>query len=551
MKNRIIAVLTIIAAVSLPTYADTDKTNGWGKIMEIIVDENSPERIYAIDIDSGRTLDIQIEKKMNANEFFEKLLAEDVDIYPWVKSLSCHGLNWMPITNSDWLTRSPESLLNSKAWLMAIENKLPSYPQRSSSERRSMYIDITLPISFMFQTRQGSIGLAQVSGSLDESEPLKIQYKLTAQKHPKPNRLPLLGTRDSARKLREFAQICLKYAFQNNNILPASIDQLNEDFPTEAQWAKNNVIYLGNGLNITKIKDFSQFLLAYDKTLIEKYDSTKVVSLDLRSKQISNRELGLILDNNYRVPSHIPAIENVQTAKNNIAHLPNGISVELLQIIPESIEDIQFFSPDGTEMQAAEIDYIKSDIRRKSFPDDLKTYKFIARTTGPTIDTRSSWIHKQFDYAIYNFSENATVDSQHDYEVGLTTTVAAFTKELESTTVRIGIAAGPWKTIGTASELGAYETEDYVVVIFPPMPIYSSSQPPDGLLVNFTEDVDSQDFRVIAIDKNGKEYIPHRHHSNRHFQDLSYDQVKEFRFQTRKFHWAEFKNVALRPKNKL
>lgn len=552
MKNRIIVAIILITSISLPAYADNpQKNNGWGKINEIIVDKSSPRRIYAIDLDTGRTLDIQIEKKMNAKKFFDKLLTEDVDLYPSVKSLSCHGLNWIPITNADWLTRSPKSLLNSRAWQMALENKLLSYPQRSGNGSRPMHLDISLPTAFMFQTRQGSIGLAQVSGALDESEPLKIQYKLTTQKHPIPNRLPLSGTRESSRNLRQFAHACLKFAFQNDNMLPTSIDQLTDDFATEAQWAKDNAVYLGNGRDITKIKDFSQFILAYDKIFLEKFDSTKFVLLNMGTNQIFHRELNAVINDNKPVPSFVPATENVHTAKNNIAQLPNGITVELLQIIDEEASgDVEFFSPDGTEMRTALINHNSGNIRRKPFEEDLRTYKFIARTTGPSIDTRSGWIHKQFDNAIYNFSENATVGNKRDYEVGLTNIIAAFPKNLRETNVRIALAAEPWQTIGTATELGSYEAEDYVVVIFPPMPPHGSSQPKDGLLVSFSKDVSNMDFRVIAIDKDGKEYVPHTHYPNSHFQDLRYDQLKEFRFQTRQYHWAEFKNVALTPNGK-
>ena len=57
---------------------------------------------------------------------------------------------------------------------------------------------------------------------------------------------------------------------------------------------------------------------------------------------------------------------------------------------------------------------------------------------------------------------------------------------------------------------------------------------------------------MVAVDKDGCECVGHRRGGNNYnFNGLNYKDVKEFRFQTRYYLWAEFPNVSLVPKSKM
>lgn len=151
---------------------------------------------------------------------------------------------------------------------------------------------------------------------------------------------------------------------------------------------------------------------------------------------------------------------------------------------------------------------------------------------------------------------------------GTRVVTAAFPPSLAKTTVQIGIASGPWKTVaqetfahslaspsggtdGDPADTGSSQTTPAGTFIFSairPEPGNAS-----GLTVTTTEP--KQDLRIVALDAQGHLLLPSSIGGNSaaeldqitiHFaQPLS--QIKEIRVETRPFQRIEFKDVALQP----
>jgi hypothetical protein len=71
-----------------------------------------------------------------------------------------------------------------------------------------------------------------------------------------------------------------------------------------------------------------------------------------------------------------------------------------------------------------------------------------------------------------------------------------------------------------------------------------------------TYNITDRDFRVVAVDKEGKVYVSSRSGSGggknlrrttASFPDLTREQLQEYRFQVRPYEWMEFKDIPLRP----
>ena len=131
---------------------------------------------------------------------------------------------------------------------------------------------------------------------------------------------------------------------------------------------------------------------------------------------------------------------------------------------------------------------------------------------------------------------------------GAATSVPA---EARTCTVRVGLADGPWKTRGTARGDGLTNSgDDEVEVVFAPVrPI------PRGSELIVAETALGANIRFVAVGHDGREQTPSIGTATNagpfrmHVLEfgLRHDEVKEFRFLTRPYRWAEFRDVALEP----
>ena len=249
-----------------------------------------------------------------------------------------------------------------------------------------------------------------------------------------------------------------------------------------------------------------------------------------------------------------PATQPAAALSPWIETLSNGITVELVGVAEYPSEGKQWWRPDGSPLAEAPYDMgIFGDI----YPGkDQVGREFSVRTTRP-----ADW---QTNPPEDKWAIKIQPSSKWDGLVTLTRqagcAAAILPAAVSHATVKYGIAAGPWTTVGdfagdantviTAGGFGfdvkhAVEDPNHVSVTV------------DYRNPNQTE----IDVRVVAVDKLGKEirdssaitgFVASRNEyaswdETWLFDHLKLKDVAGFRFQTRKYEWAYFPHVSLWP----
>ena len=139
---------------------------------------------------------------------------------------------------------------------------------------------------------------------------------------------------------------------------------------------------------------------------------------------------------------------------------------------------------------------------------------------------------------------------------------ATFPASVSKTNVRVGIAAGSWKVIGTARRHGSRAIEGlglqygHTGYIFSPL-----AETKEGTMltisVNAATGPSPEDLRIVALDGQDRQILPTDigdrsigalDQITAHFA-LPPAQISELRLESRPFRYVEFKNVALKPKS--
>jgi hypothetical protein len=140
---------------------------------------------------------------------------------------------------------------------------------------------------------------------------------------------------------------------------------------------------------------------------------------------------------------------------------------------------------------------------------------------------------------------------------------ASLPAEAATCTVRVGVADGHWKTEATTTGQGihAIGTDLGTILFASPRAI------PGGAALVVADTISGPDVRIVAVDRDGIEHGPMAAASSSaasgtglarlvsnppRLHDLEYplppDRIREFRFQTRSYQWAEFRDVPLEPR---
>ncbi|MCP4261583.1 MAG: M48 family metalloprotease [Planctomycetes bacterium] len=223
--------------------------------------------------------------------------------------------------------------------------------------------------------------------------------------------------------------------------------------------------------------------------------------------------------------------------------LPGGITVELVGVCDWPKEGRRCWQPDGLKLPV--------EIYAAKWNQDpgAGQFGFMYKVTGPDDLKLSCNI----------FGANSTegsckvVDAHGRQLKNFTASISDMEEGRLSTTIRIGIAAGPWETI--ASHDGKRMKSGRQGGILWSQAFQSNS---DTHIVTSRQWRKDQTDRVVAIDKAGKLHTAgggsvasgkiDQHTAN--FRNLKLGQIEEFQFQTRPYQWVEFKNVSLRPGHK-
>jgi beta-lactamase regulating signal transducer with metallopeptidase domain len=149
------------------------KKLSFGPVIEITVNDNvSVRKGSLIDFDTGKLVSLPedwLEKKND--EMLKWLIERGIDASgatrASVKGLMCEDMIMTPVANSDWDKYPPDQLAAFNLWEIGKAGT-PAY----------MTAQGALPVTYIFKTREGGIGVLQITGFNDEPKGVKIRYKM-------------------------------------------------------------------------------------------------------------------------------------------------------------------------------------------------------------------------------------------------------------------------------------------------------------------------------------------------------------------------------------
>ncbi len=245
-------------------------------------------------------------------------------------------------------------------------------------------------------------------------------------------------------------------------------------------------------------------------------------------------------------------------AVDNKAMLAGGLTVELLGLTEIPIKDNPWWKPNGSLIEQPPFDNVSSDPSRDPNHDQFAYYAVAMKLKGKAPD-EIRLIKWNFTDALYAGTTSAYLDDKGVYKQNIRAAVAKFPKDVETTALRLGFAGGDWQTLVAGRHYGFYRKgEDSIVVRTPeraggPFGVRPQEK---GLHISVTYNITDRDFRVVAVDKDGKVHFSTRSGSSgtgnlrqttASFPDLTRDELQEYRFQVRPHEWVEFEDISLRP----
>lgn len=231
------------------------------------------------------------------------------------------------------------------------------------------------------------------------------------------------------------------------------------------------------------------------------------------------------------------------------AVLPDGVKVELLGVCDHPSAGKQWWRPDGTPLDTHEFrdyDYDDAVTVKEDQYAKLLALKFddtVVQDAGITWsleDSRESRFAPDY------------VDRTRTKRRSVQVILAAFPNTIESTNLRLGIAAGPWKTVASGTPGRGAHTNDNITQSDV---IYHEAREKNGYVrISATHLLGrNYDCRIYARGQNDEVYEPRSYinpgadmrHCKSEF-DIPLEKVKMFHLQARPYQWVTFKNISLR-----
>ncbi|MHC4533021.1 MAG: hypothetical protein ACYS6K_03635 [Planctomycetota bacterium] len=154
------------------TVINKAKRVGLGQVIEKKVHHNAPGRGNCLDIETGSVLTPLLDEGMLS---FRWLRANGIDFSGIAlsdfRSLNCVGSQMVPATNELWDIATLDLLRES------LKDTSSESPLFIETERR--LINDELPVTYVFHTREGSIGILQIL-KVEVRQALDIRYKILA-----------------------------------------------------------------------------------------------------------------------------------------------------------------------------------------------------------------------------------------------------------------------------------------------------------------------------------------------------------------------------------
>jgi RNA polymerase sigma factor (sigma-70 family) len=227
-----------------------------------------------------------------------------------------------------------------------------------------------------------------------------------------------------------------------------------------------------------------------------------------------------------------------------IGTFTNGTTVEVVGISTYPTGPNTWWGPDGKPLAEAPCDPLEKHMTAQ----DAVYRVIVVRWTGQPPDSAAGWwIGGTLG------SDHRTARRAGNEIAGLSLGIMAFPRELPSCTVECDLAAGAWKTFRTTGAVpgssGSGGANGRAYMFSEPMETRT------GVALVVTHNIEDEDVRFIAVDREGKLRLPVRDTGSGaggfyqmvHEFELRLEQVGEFRLQTRPFERLTIKDVALNP----
>lgn len=238
--------------------------------------------------------------------------------------------------------------------------------------------------------------------------------------------------------------------------------------------------------------------------------------------------------------SQVEISKKEQQQRRFVAMTPEDVAVELVGVCERSLKDC--WRPDGSKLDE------KIYLRAKRVLHQKDEYGFILKVEGPNnINFRFYDIK-----GAINWDDSADVVNCQGHKLDGFQAINAHIDDGRSyTSLRLGIAAGPWHTIAecNAAEQNSQSNADIV---------FSNVRESDNDVSIFVSDKSYGNFAysILAIDKDGNTHTGHIEPPASHirpnqmkvkFYNLKLAQIDKFRFQKRPYRVIEFRDISLRP----
>jgi hypothetical protein len=234
---------------------------------------------------------------------------------------------------------------------------------------------------------------------------------------------------------------------------------------------------------------------------------------------------------------------SVIEAVGNKATLESGTIVELLGVTRVPVRDQPSWKPDGSFLEPMfdRVDYEPSDDPNS---DKFEYYALPVRLENTPVD-KLGLIKWRFDDAKgHPGSANAYLGRERLYEKGVIVGTVKFA------------------TIAAGRHWGVYQNGGDSIIIGNPQigggpgGVFGEPGVHTGVHIGVTYNITDRQFRVVAVDKEGKIHLSrwtgsggtdNLRFTTGSFPNLERDQLEEYRFEVRPYEWVKFKDVSLRP----
>lgn len=344
----------------------------------------------------------------------------------------------------------------------------------------------------------------------------------------------------------------------SGDLLPAPDLRGNDAFKHFTRLGKGDVgfdrvLFLLRGGKLLKLngeaiqpKDTKADATAYDLPLP---DEVLVRTGDGKTYRLM--PLGVTSDGALRIqyaPSDdkVPPIPTTQPASSPWrVTLPSGVGVELIGVAESPSDGKPWWQPDGSPLARRPYEKSFASVHPNT---NQRGHEFAVRLSN--LPKEYAGIEWQFDPPASQASSGFEILNEKS-DSSLRGVSVIISDSRETITMKVGVAAGKWTTETEFDGKNAYVgiPNKSTLMISP------ASEADNAIVISAAHNYEGKNIRIIAIDSNGKEHsassvqmgnVKNVSQINCTFSNLRLKDIKEFRFQTRPYEWAEFKNVSLR-----